>query len=109
MITLYDSKETLFYCDPPYIHDTRGDSNAYSNEMTDEQHEALARVLNSVEGKVAISNYDCSLMDCLYSQKRWFKTVDTLRTIHSTKDKRREVLWTNYNPARIIHSNGLLF
>jgi len=34
VIRLYDSKETLFYCDPPYIHTTRGDSKAYSNEMT---------------------------------------------------------------------------
>src|SRR5207249_1074535 len=56
VIRLYDSPETLFYCDPPYIHDTRGDSNAYGYEMTDEQHTELGVVLNHVQGKVALSN-----------------------------------------------------
>lgn len=98
VIKLYDSKETLFYCDPPYIHETRGDSKAYGNEMTNEQHEELAKVLNQVSGLVALSNYDCDLMADLYPSKQWFKTVGPEKTIHSTKDKRVEVLWTNYDP-----------
>jgi len=28
VIKLYDSPETLFYCDPPYLHSTRGDNKA---------------------------------------------------------------------------------
>jgi len=36
IIDLYDDSETLFYCDPPYVHDSRGDSKAYGYEMTDE-------------------------------------------------------------------------
>jgi len=109
VINLYDSKDTLFYCDPPYVHETRGDSNAYSNEMTDEQHEQLAEVLNSVRGKVAFSNYDCPLINRLYPERRWKKIVGCLRTIHSTKDKRREVLWSNYDPSKEKSANGLLF
>lgn len=38
IIKRYDSEETLFYCDPPYPHDSRGDSKAYAYEMTDEEH-----------------------------------------------------------------------
>lgn len=57
VIKRYDSPDTLFYCDPPYPHDTRGDSSAYAYEMTDEQHEALAQLLGSVKGKVALSTY----------------------------------------------------
>ena len=100
VIRLYDSEDTLFYCDPPYVHDTRGDSKAYGYEMTDEQHRALADALNSVQGKVAFSNYDCELIEKLYPSKRWRKIVGPEKTIHSTKDTRREVLWTNYDPYK---------
>jgi len=99
VINLYDSTTTLFYCDPPYIHETRGDSKAYGNEMTDTEHEELAKVLNNTAGLVAISNYDCNLMNDLY--KGWFKTFSPEKTIHSTKGKRTEVIWTNYNPQLI--------
>jgi len=102
VIRLYDSKTTLFYCDPPYIHTTRGDSQAYGNEMTDEQHIELAGVLNSATGMVAISNYDCELMTRLYPTPKWRKHIGEDRTIHSTKDKRVEILWTNYD----LHGAG---
>ncbi|MCW5775461.1 MAG: DNA adenine methylase [Phycisphaeraceae bacterium] len=107
VIRLYDSKETLFYCDPPYVHDTRGDSKAYMHEMTDEQHRELADALNSAKGMVAISNYDCPLMNNLYPPCRWRKIVGPERTIHSTKDTRSEVLWVNYEPERIDPSDML--
>jgi DNA adenine methylase len=69
VIELYDSPDTLFYCDPPYPHETRGDTNAYKYEMTSEEHEELADLLGNVEGKVAVSGYRCDLMDRLY--KNW--------------------------------------
>ena len=34
VVRRYDSPETLFYCDPPYPHEARGDSKAYGFEMT---------------------------------------------------------------------------
>ena len=46
---------------------------------------------------VAISNYDCELMRDLYPAPKWRKYESAARTIHSTKDKRVEVLWTNYD------------
>ena len=96
-IRLYDSPETLFYCDPPYVHDTRGDDSAYGYEMTNHEHRALARVLNSTQGLVAFSNYQCDLMDELYPTPKWRKQVSPERTIHSTKGKRAEILWMNYD------------
>ncbi|MBI4024788.1 MAG: DNA adenine methylase [Verrucomicrobia bacterium] len=98
-IRLYDSPQTLFYCDPPYLHETRGDSNAYGYEMTNEQHTELAKVLNHVQGKVAISNYQCALMDKLYPSPKWQKTLSGPKTNHATKGTRVEVLWTNYDPT----------
>lgn len=107
VIKLYDSQCTLYYCDPPYIHRTRGDNKAYGYEMTDDEHRELASMLNNVNGKVAISNYECNLMDELYTSSRWYKTVGPDKTNHSTKGKRQEVLWTNYDPSRIKSSDTI--
>jgi DNA adenine methylase len=99
-IKLYDSADTLFYCDPPYIHETRGDSKAYAFEMTNEQHEELADALNAAKGKIALSNYDCPLMERLFPTKRW-KKLHFQRTNHSTKDVRTETLWMNYDISNV--------
>ena len=108
VIKLYDSEETLFYCDPPYIHATRGDSNAYAYEMTDAEHKELAATLDAIRGKVALSNYDNELMNQLYPEPKWWKSYAPERTIHSTKGKRTEVLWTNYDPAESASCLDLL-
>lgn len=109
VIRLYDAPGTVTYCDPPYLHETRGDTKAYGHEMTDEQHRELAEVLNACQGMVAVSNYQCELMDSLYPSPKWIRTTSAERTIHSTKDKRSEALWTNYDPQRlrlmIFHRN----
>jgi len=73
--------------------------------MTDSQHGELADVLNSVQGMVALSNYQAKIVDKLYPAPKWHKTVSPARTNHSTKDKRVEVLWTNYDP-HTIKRNG---
>lgn len=108
IIKLYDSKETLFYCDPPYIHETRGDTKSYGYEMNNNDHEELAETLNAVDGRVAISNYDCNLMDELYPQHKWTKIYSPEKTIHSTKDIRQEVLWVNYNIDNLKVENSLI-
>lgn len=107
LIRLYDSPGTLFYCDPPYVHSTRGDSKAYGFELTDQAHEDLAQVLNAARGMVALSNYQADLLDRLYPARKWHKTVAPARTVHSTKGKRVEVLWTNYDPRRATRKGKL--
>ena len=48
LIQGFDSPEMLFYCDPPYPHFVRSKSStAYAFEMTDDQHDELAQVLNA--------------------------------------------------------------
>jgi len=95
VIKRFDSPETLFYCDPPYPHSSRGDSNAYAHEMTDDQHRELADVLHHVQGRVALSSYHCDLMNELYHD--WNYVEAPAKKIHSTKDHRVEVLWANYD------------
>jgi DNA adenine methylase len=94
VIKRYDSADTLFYCDPPYPHSSRGDKNAYRFEMTDENHISLAKLLNNVKGKVALSGYRCELLDELY--KSWFMHAADTKKALSVKTDRTEILWTNY-------------
>ena len=95
VIERYDSEETLFYCDPPYPHSSRGDSRAYRYEMTDYEHVELSRTLKSVKGKVALSGYHCNLLDDLYGD--WATIEAPAKRVHSVKTERVQVLWVNYD------------
>ncbi len=112
-IRRYDSPKTLFYCDPPYPHEARGDSKAYGYEMTDREHEELAELLRSVQGAVAVSGYRCSLMDRLY--RDWIRVDANTRLCNSSKGERTESLWVNYDPesysrtARYVPSDMNLY
>jgi len=94
VIRLYDSPDTLFYCDPPYPHESRGDDKAYGFEMTNEEHEQLANVVHRVKGKAAVSGYHCDLMDTLYTDWRCYEAP--AKYCHSVKQLRQEALWTNF-------------
>lgn len=101
VIQRFDSPETLFYCDPPYVHASRSDTNAYAYEMTDREHRELADFLHRAEGKVALSGYPSPLMEELYGD--WHSIEGPTKMAHSTntradnvKQERTEVLWVNY-------------
>ncbi len=95
VINLYDSQDTLFYCDPPYVHEARGDSKAYAFEMDEEAHTELAKILHKCKGKAAISGYRCTLMDSLYHD--WSRYDAPVNNCHSVKQPRQEALWMNYS------------
>jgi len=94
VIRLYDSPRTLFYCDPPYVHSTRGDRKAYGYEMDDQGYRELAGVLRAAAGMVALSGYRCDLLDTLF--QGWACAEAPAKTCHSIKKMRREALWMNY-------------
>ena len=105
LIRLNDGPRTLFYCDPPYVHASRGDAKAYGHEITDAQHRALAEALHAARGKVAISGYRCALMDRLYCG--WNRYDAPAKQTHSVKDERQESLWANYDLASLARAAGL--
>lgn len=98
VIRLYDDSKTLFYLDPPYVHESRKDTRAYGAEMTEADHRLLAEVLHSVRGMVAISGYRCRLMDELYGD--WHRIDAPIKTAHSCKTARQECLWVNFSVER---------
>ncbi len=94
VIKLYDDEATLFYCDPPYPHEARKDSNAYEYEMSDDDHRALGAALSTIKGKAALSGYHCDLTDAIY--RDWRCVEGPTKKCHSSKGARTEALWTNY-------------
>ncbi len=103
LIGLYDSPTTLFCCDPPYPHESRGDTKAYGFEMTVREHEELSTLLHEVKGNVALSGYRCSLLDNLY--KDWRCIEAPTKLAHSIKQPRTEALWVNYQVPTKSDSN----
>ncbi len=94
VLRLYDGPDTLFYCDPPYLHSTRGDAKAYGFEMNEAQHIDLSAALQRVKGKAAISGYRCDLLDRLYGD--WRRHDADAKQCHSIKEMRQESVWMNY-------------
>ena len=96
VIRRYDTAETVFYLDPPYVHSSRGDTNAYEHEMRDEEHVALADVLSSIRGRAVVSGYRTELYDRLFAD--WTRIDAPVRTAHSVRKPRQESLWVNFEP-----------
>lgn len=94
VIRRYDTPDTVFYCDPPYVHSARGDTAAYENEMEDEEHVELAAVLAAIRGRAVLSGYRTALYDDLY--KDWRRIDAPVRTANSVRQPRQESLWINF-------------
>lgn len=98
IIERYDTKDTLFYLDPPYVHKSRGDSKAYGYEMADSEHIELANLLHQIKGRAVVSGYRTKLYDKLF--KKWVRIDAPVKTCNSSKGKRQESLWLNFNTGR---------
>lgn len=57
IISEWDTAETTFYLDPPYILDTRGRNKYYAVEPGDDFHESLVERLLTTRGGVVLSGY----------------------------------------------------
>lgn len=99
VIRTWDAPETLFYCDPPYVHETRHESSRdiYGVEMTEKDHRELASVLTKCKGKVVLSGYPSELYRELY--RNW-RTKDHDIPNHAaggrSKTKKKEIIWMNW-------------
>ncbi|MXX57636.1 MAG: DNA adenine methylase [Rhodothermaceae bacterium] len=94
VIKRYDTPQTVFYLDPPYVHSARGDSAAYGFEMSDEDHEELAELLHQIRGRAVLSGYRTRLYDRLYAD--WNRVDAEKRNCHSVGRPRQESVWLNF-------------
>lgn len=64
VIDRWDTPETLFYVDPPYLASTRTQGlRGYAHEMTEQDHIDLATKIHGLHGNVILSGYSSDLYD----------------------------------------------
>lgn len=93
VIDKYDSPNSLFYLDPPYL----GREKMYAGCFSMRDHINLSEKLNKVKGKVILSYYDDPLLGDLY--KGWRReTFETYKQVTSQKTvvKTEELLLFNF-------------
>ncbi len=101
VIRIWDSSETLFYCDPPYVHSTRNKRtlDAYGVEMSETEHRELASVLRKATGRIILSGYPSPLYEELYGDWLHFDCdIANHASGASSKSRMTERLWCNWDP-----------
>lgn len=94
-----DGPKTLFYCDPPYVHDTRGTTGEYTFEMSEAEHEELLTTLSTIQGKFMLSGYPSELYARYEQKHHWNRhefLIDNKAASGKIKEKKTECLWCNY-------------
>lgn len=56
VIERFDTRDTFFYCDPPYVPGT-WEGGSYDEEMTLEEHQELVDLLLNIKGMALLSGY----------------------------------------------------
>lgn len=79
-VRYWDSSDTVFYLDPPYVHATRagGKGAEYDHEQPDEHHEELVRLLLEIEGQAVLSGYDSPIYSPLEDAGWHRREVETV-------------------------------
>ena len=67
VIKKYDTADTLFYLDPPYVQK----EHYYRIGFTEKDHRDLAEILKNIKGKFVLSYYPCELVEELYKDFNW--------------------------------------
>jgi DNA adenine methylase len=107
----YDTPETLFYLDPPYV----GAEGVYDEGgFSERDHRDLGARLAAVQGKAVVSYYPCALVDEIYPADRWRRetkqrasTLANFRDAPDAETHVTELLLLNYDPPT-QRSLGLL-
>lgn len=104
LLDKYDSDDTLFYLDPPYIAETRTNANVYDKEMPIDKHKELIQKICNVKGKVILSGYDNPIYEELLNNG-WSKiNIGLYANRNREKDNEKtklkdEYIWVNYKVA----------
>ena len=110
----WDGPDTVFYCDPPYVLETRSKRKYYAVEPGDEWHEQLVDVLLAVRGMVILSGYDHPVYDRL-REHGWVidlygaSAVMEVTKKDTAKKGRTEIVFRNQQAAEMGQRRPLFY
>lgn len=100
VIKQQDGPRTLFYLDPPYLHETRQTTTEYGrHEMSQRDHDELLSALVGLKGRFLLSGYDNHLYQAFEKQYGWRRaelSIDNKASSQADKPQKTEVVWMNY-------------
>lgn len=97
VIRQQDGPATLYYLDPPYLHDTRASTSTYKYEMTEHDHREMLAVIKQCRGKIMLSGYPNPMYDdTLAGWNRQDFAIDNKAAGGKTKRLMTESLWMNF-------------
>ena len=97
VIKQQDGERTLFYLDPPYVHNTRAATDAYQHEMDESAHSELLSTIQQCRGRVMLSGYPNELYDrILRDWNRHDREIDNKVSGGASKRVMTESLWCNF-------------
>lgn len=110
VIKAHDSRDTLHFVDPPYVHSTRvrgaGTGRYYKHELTDEHHVQLIECLARVQGMVALSGYPSEIYRDLLDG--WeMNSINARISGGRGGAVRQECLWLNPACMESLRGTGL--
>jgi DNA adenine methylase len=101
VIKKYDTENTLFYIDPPYLLENNKKNRYYFIEWDLKEHERLLKVVKKIKGKFIISYYEHPTILEWYSEFNIIKkNFAKLSQKKGKKDKGKEILILNYDPTQ---------
>lgn len=103
VIRQQDGPGTLFYLDPPYLHETRATTGEYLHEMTAEEHAGMLHLLTGIKGKFLLSGYRSDLYDSIAVSWKWSRhDFDLPNNSAGGAEKRRmtECVWCNFEQEK---------
>lgn len=99
VIRKQDGPRTLFYLDPPYLHETRATTGEYAHEMTKADHVILLELLCGIKGRFLLSGYPSATYDEYHGLQGWKRhemKINNHAAGGKTKRVMTECVWTNF-------------
>ena len=97
VIKRFDTPETFFYCDPPYVLSTRVGGKEYDHEMTEQDHQELEDILIGIQGMTMVSGYRNEIYDQLeaagFVRQDWKVKTTVTKPKDGKLPKRTESVW----------------